>query len=155
MDPEEFRKQLKKWGIIASFFALALLFFALEWRAMLMAYVLVVGVLAIAAVLIQSGRGGGLAASLGGAGGDSMLGARSATPIARATYVMLGLFIFICMLMSILGPRRPASALNLPEPEPAPGLTVPDEMPAPASEPTAAEGAMAPEGSDAPSEGTE
>jgi protein translocase SecG subunit len=57
----------------------------------------------VLAILIQSGRGGGLAASLGGVGGESLLGARSATPIARGTYVLLGLFLFICMLLANLG----------------------------------------------------
>jgi len=124
MDPEEIRAQLKKWSVIAAFFALAVVFYALEWRGALVAYVIVVGLLAVLAILIQSGRGGGLAASLGGVGGDSLLGARSATPIAKATYVMLGLFLVICILAARLGPAPQAEAGGLP--------LVPDQPEAPA-----------------------
>ena len=146
MDPEEFRAKLKKSAIIGAFFALAALFYALGWRTALVAYVATVGALATLAILVQSGRGGGLAASLGGLGGDSLLGARSATPIAKATYVMLGLFLFICVLVARLGPAT----------EEAPGLLSPEppaqEAPAPASpappEPNA--GDEAPPAADAP-----
>ncbi|MCK4283240.1 MAG: preprotein translocase subunit SecG [Candidatus Brocadiae bacterium] len=131
MDPEEFRATLKKAAIIGAFFALAVLFSFLGWRTALVAYVATVGALATLAILIQSGRGGGLAASLGGMGGDSLLGARSATPIAKATYVMLGLFLFICMLVARLGPAA----------EEAPGLLAPEpaapQAPAPAPPPAA------------------
>jgi len=106
MDPEQLRKQIKKWVIIGAFFALGLLFYALEWRLMLKIYVLAVAVLAVLAILIQSGRGEGLAATFGGVGGDSLLGARSATPIAKATYVMLALFIFLSALIARLGPQE-------------------------------------------------
>lgn len=110
MDPEEIRKKLKKVAIVASFFVAALVFYALEWRLMLKVYLMTVAVLSVLVILIQSGRGGGLAASLGGMGGDSLLGARSATPIAKATYVMLGLFIFICVLVARMGPVRAPGA---------------------------------------------
>jgi len=130
MDPEQVRSLLKKWAIIASFFVVALLFFVLRWRAMLMAYVLIVGITSVAAVLIQSGRGGGLAASLGGVGGDSLFGARSATPIAKATYVMLALFIVLCLLIAKLGFMEPppGAALAAPpmgQPVQAPAAPVP------------------------------
>ena len=121
MDPEEFRRQLKKWAVVGSFFALALLFYFLQWRRWLVAYVLIVGALSVVAILIQSGRGGGLAASLGGLGGDSLFGARSATPIARATYVMLALFIVICMLIARLPTLQPQPLVGPPPiPRPAP-----------------------------------
>jgi preprotein translocase subunit SecG len=117
MDPEELRKKLKKGAIVAGFFALGVLFYALGWRGALVAYVMVVGILAVLAILIQSGRGGGLAASLGGLGGDSLLGTHSATPIAKATYVMLGLFIFIAMLVARMGAPGRAGAGLMGEPE--------------------------------------
>ncbi len=115
---------MRKWLIIAAFFAPAFVFYALKWRGALVAYVMVVGLLAVLAILIQSGRGGGLAASLGGLGGDSLLGARSATPIAKATYVMLGLFLVICILAARLGPAPQAEAGGLP--------LLPDQPEAPA-----------------------
>ena len=102
MDPEELRAYIKKLAIIGSFFALALLLFVLELRSVLVAYVIVVGILATLAILIQSGKGGGLA-SIGGLAGDSLLGARSATPIAKATAVLGALLLFVCMLTARLG----------------------------------------------------
>lgn len=96
---EELRAKVKKGLIIGAFFGLALLFYALGLRSALTVYVMLVGALATLAILIQSGRGGGLAASLGGMGGESLLGVRSATPIAKATYTMLALFIFNCILL--------------------------------------------------------
>ncbi len=154
MDPEEVRAKLKKLATIGAFFALAVLFYALGWRTALVAYVATVGALATLAILIQSGRGGGLAASLGGVGGDSLLGARSATPIAKATYVMLGLFLFICMLVARLGPAtEEARGLLPPEPDeleaPAPALLAPIEAGAGDEAPPAAD-APAPDADQAP-----
>ena len=102
MDPEEIRKLLKRVGIIAGFFALAIVFYALGpvGIGFLVGYALLVGIAAVLAILIQSGKGGGLSTSLGGLGGDSLLGTHSATPIAKATYVMLGLLLFICVLVA-------------------------------------------------------
>ncbi len=137
MDPEEFRALAKKGLVIGAFFGLALLFYAMGWRSALVAYVIALAIIAILAILIQSGRGGGLAASLGGLGGDSLLGVHSATPIAKATYVMLALFIFILLLTArlrppadegqdLLGPVSPVAPVTreeLPEvPAPAPPL---------------------------------
>jgi preprotein translocase subunit SecG len=140
MDPEELRAQLKKAATIGAFFALALVFYALGWRSALVVYVVIVGVLAVLAILLQSGRGGGLSASLGGLGGDSLLGTHSATPIAKATYVMLALFVFICMLTARMGYSSPEAPSLIPErapqaPQPRPELPLqepaaPGEAPA-------------------------
>jgi protein translocase SecG subunit len=100
MDPEEIRKLLKRVGIIAGFFALAIAFAALRWTPALVGYGVLVSIVSVLAILLQSGKGGGLSSSLGGLGGDSLLGTHSATPIAKATYVMLGLLLFICMLVA-------------------------------------------------------
>ncbi len=105
MEPEEIRKLVKRISIIASFFLLALLFYYLGgplWRGVLLIYALMVTVVMVLAILVQSGSGGGLA-GLGGAGGESLLGARAATPIAKATYVLGALLLFICMLLARMG----------------------------------------------------
>jgi preprotein translocase subunit SecG len=172
MDPEELRANVKKAAIIGSFFALALLLYALHWRGALVAYAILVGILATLAILIQSGKGGGLAASFGGMGADSLLGTHSATPIAKATYVMLGLCLFILALAARLGPAAvgaeglgPAGGApmdlpipGLPEPAPAPESTLPaaaapTSTSAPQSTPTgAAAPTSAPASPAAPSE---
>ena len=107
MEPEEVRKLLKTGAIIAAFFALAVAFYVLGWRAVLVGYAAVVGLVSVLAILIQSGKGGGLATSLGGLGGDSLLGTHSATPIAKATYVMLALLLFVCMLVARMATTEP------------------------------------------------
>jgi len=113
---------VKKFAVIGAFFGVALLFYFLQWRGALRAYVVLVGFCATLAILIQSGKGGGLSATFGGLGGEGLLGVRSATPIAKATYVMLGLFLVICMLAARLGPGTRAKGpglLNLQAPAPA------------------------------------
>ena len=105
MEAGEQRKLIKRMVIIGGLFALAALLFRFGLRGFLVAYVLAVGVLMVLAILLQSGKGGGLA-SIGGLGGDSILGTRSATPIAKATYVMGALLLFICMLLANLGPSQ-------------------------------------------------
>lgn len=102
MDPDQFQKLMKRVAIGGSFFVLALVFYLLGWRRLLIGYAMFVTVVMVLAILLQSGKGGGLA-SLGGMGGENLLGARAATPIAKATYVMGALFLFICMLVSRLG----------------------------------------------------
>ena len=118
MQPEELRKQLKKGAFVGVFFAAALLFYVLGWTGALVAYALAVSVLAVLAILLQSGRGGGLATSLGGLGGDSLLGTHSATPIAKATGVMLALILFICILHARLGASGAGEASLLPQEPP-------------------------------------
>ena len=113
MDPDQIRKLLKRVAIAGAFFLVALLLYMLGWRKLLIAYALIVAVVMILAILLQSGRGGGLA-SLGGMGGENLLGARAATPIAKATYVMGALFLFICILVARLGLVTRAGAQPLP-----------------------------------------
>lgn len=139
MDPDQLKKLLKRIAITGSFFLLAILLYLLGGshfalaRRLLIAYVLIVTAVMVLAILLQSGRGGGLA-SLGGLSGDSLLGARSATPIAKATYVMGALFLLICMLIARLSAQSPAAVGS-------PGLpeVPPIEAPASTSEPGAAD----------------
>lgn len=102
MKPSELRKLLKRVALGASFFVLALLLYALGMGGALMVYALLTALVLVLMILIQSGRGGGLAA-LGGMDSEAVLGTHSATPIAKATYVVGALFIFTCMLTARLG----------------------------------------------------
>jgi len=85
-----------------------------------------VGIAAVLAILLQSGKGGGLSTSLGGMGGDSLLGTHSATPIAKATYVMLGLILFICLLVARMGQSQQGAAGAPGAPRPLHQLPIPD-----------------------------
>ena len=54
-------------------------------------------------VLLQQGKGGGLAGALGGGGGDNVFGAKSAqTMPVKLTYLGAGIFLFLCIALSIV-----------------------------------------------------
>ena len=103
MQADEQKRLVKRIVIIAAFFVLAAVFYRFRLRGFLIAYVVIVPLLMVLAILLQSGKGGGLTNIVGGMGADSLFGTRSSTPIAKATYVMGALFLFICMLISRLG----------------------------------------------------
>lgn len=68
----------------------------------------------IPVVLLQSGKGGGLAAMGGGAGTDTLFGSRQATTIlTKATWWSGGVLMAIAFALSILSsrPDRPASSV--------------------------------------------
>ncbi|MEF8788350.1 MAG: preprotein translocase subunit SecG [Planctomycetota bacterium] len=102
MKPSEVRGYLKRGAIAGSFFLLALLLYLFNLGGALTFYALVTAFVLVLMILIQSGRGGGLAA-LGGMDSEAVLGTHSATPIAKATYVVGALFVFTCMLAARLG----------------------------------------------------
>ncbi|HEU4452133.1 MAG TPA: preprotein translocase subunit SecG [Longimicrobium sp.] len=69
----------------------------------------------IPVVLLQAGKGGGLAAMGGGAGTDSLFGGRHATTIlTKATWWTGGIFLALAFTLSILSsrPTRPTSILR-------------------------------------------
>ncbi len=87
-------------------------------------------------ILLQSGKGGGLAAMGGGAAAtDGILGGRQATTVlTRATWIAGGTFMALALVLSIMSSRaqQPQSILlddlqqTAPAPEPIlPGLTDP------------------------------
>ncbi len=72
----------------------------------------------IALVLIQQGKGGGLAGAFGGMGGQSAFGTKAGDVFTRVTIITALVWIFFCMLAIKLigkqsGPRRSADT-NIP-----------------------------------------
>ncbi|MEJ2185976.1 MAG: preprotein translocase subunit SecG [Gemmatimonadota bacterium] len=66
-------------------------------------------------VLLQSGKGGGLAAMGGGAGTDMFMGGRqAATFLTKATWVTGGLFLVLSVVLAVLSSRSegPTSVLQ-------------------------------------------
>lgn len=60
----------------------------------------------IALVLIQRGRGGGLAGAFGGMGGQSAFGTKAGDVFTRITVVAASCWILLCILaLNVLGPR--------------------------------------------------
>ena len=60
-------------------------------------------ILLVIAVLLQSGRGGGLAGALGGiSSADSALGVRAASQIEKATGVMAAVFLLVALVLALM-----------------------------------------------------
>ncbi|MCA9231989.1 MAG: preprotein translocase subunit SecG [Planctomycetales bacterium] len=57
-------------------------------------------------VLVQRGRGGGLAGALGGMGGSSAFGAKAGDVFTRITIVAAAVWIFLCIAAAKLGPSE-------------------------------------------------
>ena len=93
----------------------------------------------MAVVLLQSGKGGGLAASFGGASsGDALFGARQAgNLLTKVTWWAAGIFIGLAYVMQLMsarlsGPRSvldqsfaPAPTKSAPAPSATPGASAP------------------------------
>jgi len=122
--------------------------------AFLLALLILDGILMMIIVLLQSGKGDGLAA-MGGApmGTDSFIGGRqAATLLTKATWVSAGLFMTIAFLLSILSSRQtqPTSILRgqFQQQAPAPQPILPGATPVKpgAAAPAAPAGQAAPKG---------
>jgi preprotein translocase subunit SecG len=67
--------------------------------AVLNVVLLLVGVLLIVIVLIQRGKGGGLAGAFGGSGGSSAFGSRAGDVFTRVTIYMAVVWILLIMFL--------------------------------------------------------
>lgn len=104
----------------------------------LLALLILDGVLLTVIVLLQSGKGGGLASMGGGMGTDSLIGGRQATTLlTKGTWVTGGIFLTLAVVLSVLSSRaqRPESVLrNLPQQQ-APAAA-PQPVQIPGTQPT-------------------
>lgn len=65
------------------------------------------GLLLMVVVLLQAGKGGGLASVGGGAGMETFVGGRqAATLLTRATWVTGGIFLFLALVLSVMSSHR-------------------------------------------------
>src|SRR5688572_25023162 len=53
-------------------------------------------------VLIQKGRGGGLASAFGGAGGNTAFGSKTGDVLTWATSVVFGIFLVLAIVLNLL-----------------------------------------------------
>jgi preprotein translocase subunit SecG len=74
---------------------------------------LVVGLFLILLILIQRGKGGGLAGAFGGAGGSSAFGSRAGDTFTRITIYVAAVWILLIMVMIKM--IQPTSPLKTPE----------------------------------------
>lgn len=107
---------------------------------LVLALMLLDGLLLTVVVLLQSGKGDGLAAMGGGMGTDTLIGGRqAATILTKATWTTGGLFLFFAIVLAVLSSRaqkpksilrdefKPAAAQQAPAPAP---VQVPGTQPA-------------------------
>ena len=101
----------------------------------LLVLLIIVSVVLIGAVLIQSGKGSGLAASFGGASSsaDAFMGTHQlATGLSKGTWYMGGIFLAIAYALAIMSarPAVPKSILDQPASQlPAAQPTAPAQAP--------------------------
>jgi preprotein translocase subunit SecG len=90
-------------------------------------------------VLVQKGRGGGLAAAFGGMGGNTAFGSKTGDVLTWTTAVVFGIFVLLAVALNLLAQRRqagplatvPTAATALPAALPAPDATpLPTTLPA-------------------------
>lgn len=81
-------------------------------------------------VLLQSGKGGGLAAMGGGAAAtEGILGGRQATTVlTRSTWIAGSLFMVLALVLSIMSSRAQESTSILQQDMPAPTQTAPEPI---------------------------
>jgi len=83
-------------------------------------------------ILIQRGKGGGLAGAFGGGGVEQAFGTRATTLAQTATAVLAGIYLLLSMVLGLgLGMGRASAAAATPKPEP-PASTGPGQAPVPA-----------------------
>ncbi len=78
-----------------------------------------VGIFLILLVLVQRGRGGGLAGALGGMGGSSAFGARAGDVFTRITVVVAAVWIVLCIAAAKFATTSAGSRLNTSNSPPA------------------------------------
>src|SRR5438552_17145912 len=89
-------------------------------------------------VLIQKGRGGGLASAFGGAGGNTAFGSKTGDVLTWATSIVFGVFLLLAVALNIFAEKRAqprqretlSTGSSLPQPVPAdPGIPTSQPQP--------------------------
>ena len=89
-------------------------------------------------ILIQKGRGGGLASAFGGAGGNTAFGSKTGDVLTWATSVVFGVFLLLAVALNLFADARhragttaantPAPASEMPGPGPFNDPVTPDPV---------------------------
>ena len=97
-------------------------------------------------VLIQKGRGGGLASAFGGAGGNTAFGSKTGDVLTWATSVVFGVFLVLAITLNLVAnsyhnkrsgiPTATLTTPGAPAGNPAPGAATGTTMPPPIDAPT-------------------
>jgi preprotein translocase subunit SecG len=68
---------------------------------------IIVSIFLILIVLIQKGRGGGLASAFGGGGGNTAFGSKTGDVLTWATSIIFGVFLLLAVILNLMT-RTPA-----------------------------------------------
>jgi len=66
---------------------------------------IIVSLFLILLVLIQKGRGGGLASAFGGMGAQTAFGAKTGDVLTWATSVVFGIFVLLAIILNLMANR--------------------------------------------------
>jgi preprotein translocase subunit SecG len=141
---------------------------ALVWHIVIVLWLLV-AVSLILVVLLQKGRGGGLAGAFGGAGTSSLLGTKTGDFLTWLTIGLVAFFLVMSVVMGLYMRPLPSSELSMPPVQMAPAASTeqpaapieavpvtgsqpaaPTQPAAPAPEQPAAQTPVQPAGTEAP-----
>jgi len=86
----------------------------------------------IAVILLQAGRGGGVAETFGGGGAQSLFGTRGAAYLTRATTAFAVIFMLTSLTLAYLSVQRGRSLMERVPAAPAAAPAAPEGQPAPA-----------------------
>ena len=82
--------------------------------AFLVVFLILVGLFLIGVILLQAGKGGGLAAVGGGASTDNFIGGRqAATLLTRSTWIGGGIFLVLSLVLAVVSSRGNAAPDSL------------------------------------------
>jgi preprotein translocase subunit SecG len=70
-------------------------------------------VVMIGLVLLQKGRGGGLASAFGGAGGNTAFGSKTGDVLTWATAILFGIFIALAVALNLLADAKNRAAMQV------------------------------------------
>lgn len=87
-------------------------------------------------ILIQKGRGGGLASAFGGAGGNTAFGSKTGDVLTWATSIVFGVFLVLAIVLNLVANRIHAQTAGALAPTPATAApAAPSDQPDPAAAP--------------------
>jgi preprotein translocase subunit SecG len=100
-----------------------------------------VSVIMILVVLIQKGRGGGLAGAFGGGGGSTAFGSKTGDVLTWATSIIFGIFLLLAITLNLL--TRYETSGNV---QPSPVVPIQNSTPSAPARPAPSAPAAAPAG---------
>ncbi len=115
------------------------------WNTLMMVGMLLTAVIMILLVLVQRGKGGGLAGALGGMGGQSAFGTKAGDMFTKITIGVATFWIFLCMV-AVATMKNPETRVDLSSPAVTPGATAGPDAGSDAAAPASGASDAAPAG---------